>query len=95
MLLVFEIEKLSPADASGGVLQFVASKSAGTMTDWFSCNDCNRAFSLLNDKGPKCPSCGSSNGELLTREQMKKGVDAGAYFTIDLTTGKGSKKKPR
>jgi Zn finger protein HypA/HybF involved in hydrogenase expression len=65
------------------------------MTDWFSCNDCKRAFRLLDDKGTKCPSCGGSNGELLTREQMKKGVEAGAYLSIDLRTGKGSKKKPR
>jgi len=65
------------------------------MTDWFSCNNCKRAFRLLDEMGKTCPSCGGSNGELLTREQMKKGVDAGTYSSIDLTTGKGSKKEPR
>jgi rRNA maturation endonuclease Nob1 len=61
------------------------------MSNWFGCNDCKRAFRLLGDEGKGCPSCGGSNGEALTREQMKKGVDAGAYLSIDLTTGK----KPR
>ena len=66
------------------------------MTDWFSCNNCKRAFVLLRETGGKCPSCGGTVGEVLTREHMKKGVEAGAYFSIDLTTGnRSTKKKPR
>jgi len=63
------------------------------MTDWFSCNNCKRAFALPGEIGKKCPSCGGTNGEVLTREQMKRGVEAGAYFSIDLRTGKSSKRK--
>ena len=64
------------------------------MTDWFSCSNCKRAFALLHDRSGKCPSRGG-RGEVLTREQMKKGVEAGAYFSIDLTTGNRSTKRKR
>ena len=65
------------------------------MTDWYICNSCKIAFALFERTARTCSSCGGSGGEIITREQMKEGVEAGTYRKIDVRTGKPSKKKPR
>ena len=65
------------------------------MTDWYICNNCKIAFALFDGTEKRCSSCGKSGGEIISREQMKEGVEAGTYHNIDLRTGKRSKKRPR
>lgn len=63
------------------------------MVDWYSCHKCKRAFALLPGSEKRCSSCGGTNGEIVSQQHVREGVDAGAYFNIDSRTGKRSKKK--
>jgi hypothetical protein len=62
------------------------------MADWYICDNCKIAFALFDGTEKRCSPCGESGGEITSREQMKEGVEAGAYHNIDLRTAKRSKK---
>lgn len=47
----------------------------------------------MNVPEKKCPSCGSTDGEILAQDQFDKSFEAGAIFNIDPTTGKRAKKR--
>jgi hypothetical protein len=49
------------------------------MTNWYICNNCKIAFALFDGTEKRCSTCGGSGGEIISREQMKAGVEAGAY----------------
>lgn len=59
----------------------------------FECFNCHKVLPLATDKSDKCPSCGSSNGQIVDEQRVKDSMDAGAYFNIDPKTGKPAKKK--
>ena len=66
------------------------------VSKFFLCHSCHRVVPFI-DKEPvkKCPSCGSGNGEIITGDRVKEGMDSGVYFDIDPRTGKRAKKKRR
>jgi DNA-directed RNA polymerase subunit RPC12/RpoP len=64
------------------------------MTQSFSCFACQKVFPILSEENGKCPSCGSADGEILSPERVREGMQAGVYFNIDPKTGK-HKKPPR
>jgi hypothetical protein len=45
------------------------------------------------DKG-KCPSCGGTNGRVISAKRVKKGMEAG-YISTSIRAGKRAKKKRR
>jgi hypothetical protein len=57
----------------------------------FSCFTCHRVFAGVTDD--KCPSCGGTNGEWLSPERLREGMEHGTYFNIDPRTGKRAKPK--
>jgi hypothetical protein len=63
----------------------------------YRCFNCHK-ISLVSqavEQAPKCPSCGGTNGEFLSPERFKEGVEAGVYFNIDPKTGGPAMKKRR
>jgi len=48
------------------------------MAEFFSCFACHKVAPLLSE-AKKCPLCGSENGEVLTAQRMKEGIEAGVY----------------
>jgi hypothetical protein len=63
------------------------------MANWYSCYTCNKVV-MITGETTKCQLCGSQNGEVLAQDRLREGMEAGAIFDIDSTTGK-LKKKPR
>jgi ribosomal protein L40E len=61
----------------------------------FECFACRRVSAMLPDDTTKCPNCGSTNGQLISKERLKEGVDAGAFWNIDPNTGGPAKRKKR
>ena len=59
----------------------------------YICFSCSKVTPLVNEDTKKCPRCGSSNGEVISNERVKEGMDSGAFFNIDPKTGKRAKKK--
>ena len=47
------------------------------MADSYECFTCHRVFVGVAE--PKCPSCGGTNGELLSKKRLEDGVAAGTY----------------
>ena len=63
---------------------------------YYRCNTCNKVFGTAKKiENNKCPSCGGTNGEILSKETVRDGMERGTYFFIDPATGKGAKKKRR
>ena len=60
----------------------------------YECFACRQAL-LVDSKNGKCPSCGSTKGQVISAERVKEAFGRGTYFNIDPKTGKRSKKKPR
>jgi rRNA maturation endonuclease Nob1 len=66
------------------------------MANYYRCNACKMVFMLVEEiKDNRCPSCGGTNGEVLSKETVNEGVKRGAYFNIGPRTGKRAKKKRR
>lgn len=63
------------------------------MAEAYQCFNCSKIAPLMGGPENKCPSCGSTNGEVLSKEQFEKSLEAGASFNIDLKTGKRAKKR--
>jgi hypothetical protein len=57
----------------------------------YQCFDCQRVFVGVTER--KCPSCGGTNGQLLSKERLDEGMKSGAIYNIDPKTGKRAKKK--
>lgn len=62
---------------------------------FFNCFDCMKVMPLIGTTEKKCPSCGGTNGEALSRQRVDEGLEAGVFFNIDPRTGKRAKKKRR
>ena len=62
---------------------------------FFNCLACRKVAPIIGAQEAKCPSCGSTNGELLSHERFNEGFKAGVLFNIDPKTGKPAKKKRR
>jgi hypothetical protein len=52
-------------------------------------------YAMLPEGTDKCPSCGSANGQLISVERLKEGLDAGVFHSLDPNTGKPAKRKKR
>jgi phage FluMu protein Com len=65
------------------------------MADLYECYTCHKVFLLTGtvDKG-KCPSCGGTNGHVISAKRAKEGMEAG-YISTSIRTGKRAKKKRR
>ena len=61
----------------------------------YQCFKCSIVTPLVADDCSQCPSCGSSNGQIISDERLNEGLDSGAIFNIDPKTGKPQKKKKR
>lgn len=59
----------------------------------FQCFSCNRVFLLIGANAEKCPSCGGTNGEVISNERVREGREAGVYYDIDLKTGGRAKRR--
>ena len=59
----------------------------------YECFDCKKVTLLMWGDVTTCPSCGSSNGQIIDKKKVDEGLEAGAYFNIDPKTGKPAKKK--
>jgi hypothetical protein len=62
---------------------------------WFDCFGCHKVLPLDDSTDPKCSSCGSHNGDVLSPGRFKEGSKAGVSYNIDPRTGKRAKKKKR
>jgi DNA-directed RNA polymerase subunit RPC12/RpoP len=61
---------------------------------FYECLDCKRATLLEDDGGEAaCPVCESTHGRILTRTELKASMDAGAGFSIDLSSGHGKSRQ--
>jgi rRNA maturation endonuclease Nob1 len=56
----------------------------------YQCFTCQRVFVLPEGVG-KCPSCGGSNGQVISNEQVIEGMEKGAFWNIDPQTGNRTK----
>lgn len=63
------------------------------MAEFYQCLSCRKVFPIMDAPGKQCPACGSTNGEILSKEQFEKSFKAGAIFNVDLKTGKRAKKR--
>ena len=59
----------------------------------FQCFSCSIVTPMVKEGCSECPSCSSSNGQLLNKERLKEGLESGAIFNIDPKTGKRQKPK--
>jgi rRNA maturation endonuclease Nob1 len=67
-----------------------------TSATWnYQCFACSRVFLLLTGDEKKCPSCGGTNGQVVSNERVIEGEKAGVYWNIDPRTGGRPKKKRR
>lgn len=56
------------------------------MSNHFQCfnPDCGNKVNLIqSDDVKQCPSCGSTNGQIISGQQFKELLNAGAIFEID------------
>ena len=60
----------------------------------YECFACKQVLAI-EVQNQKCPSCGSTNGQVISVERMKEGLERGVYFNRDPRTGKPSKPKRR
>lgn len=65
------------------------------MAKSFNCFDCKRLYAMVPDDTKACPSCASTNGEVLSPERVQEGLATGVFYNIDPKTGRRSKKSPR
>jgi predicted nucleic acid-binding Zn-ribbon protein len=64
------------------------------MTDWHRCRKCGQLAAILDPQvAAECGACGSKDAEIVPADQVKKGLEAGAYYNIDPRTGGRAKKK--
>ncbi|MBU0945527.1 MAG: hypothetical protein KJ804_09175 [Proteobacteria bacterium] len=59
----------------------------------YNCFDCSKVTPFFGKDEEQCPLCGSKNGEIISNERMKEGMDSGVFYNIDPKTGKRVKKK--
>lgn len=59
----------------------------------FECFDCKKVLPLFDEASSKCPSCGSSNGQIVDVQRVKDSLDSGAFYNFDPKTGKPAKQK--
>jgi DNA-directed RNA polymerase subunit RPC12/RpoP len=64
------------------------------MLQSYECFSCRKVslFSVGEDQ-TKCPTCGSTNIQILSKDRVTEGMKAGVYFNIDPKTGKRAKTK--
>ena len=55
------------------------------------CFDCRKVFPFQEKE--ECPSCAGANVRVISKDQLREGMDSGIYYNIDPSTGKRMKKK--
>lgn len=60
---------------------------------FFRCFACHKVAPLLDTAEKKCPLCSSLNGEVISAQRVREGLEAGAFFNIDPKTGQRAKNK--
>ncbi len=60
-------------------------------TDFFECFGCKKVSPLLGRSPEECPLCGSTSGQVVSRETFHESMKAGALFDV----AKRAKKKER
>jgi rRNA maturation endonuclease Nob1 len=61
----------------------------------FQCLACKKVLPILGTPTNTCLACGSSDGQVVSKEISEKQQEVGAIFNIDLRTGKAVKPKKR
>lgn len=66
------------------------------MAEYYRCSDCKKVLPLIGSADrSRCPSCGKANGEALSQDKVKQGMEAGTYFNIDpKTSGRETPRSP-
>lgn len=52
------------------------------MANSYECFDCKTIVSMITSPEKRCPSCGGTNGQVLSCEQVERGTANGVYFGI-------------
>jgi hypothetical protein len=52
------------------------------MGEFFDCFACHEVTPMMTEEKAR-PLCGSINGQVISAERLKEGIDAGAYFSRD------------
>ena len=58
---------------------------------FYHCFNCSKVTPVVDDDKEECPSCGSSNGQIISNERLSEGLDSGAIFNLDPKNRKGAK----
>lgn len=80
-------------DAEPGNDLAVGKRGMNSMAQFFECFGCKNVILLSDETKKVCPGCGSANGQVISFERVKQGMDAGVFYNIDPRTGKPAKKK--
>lgn len=65
------------------------------MAEWYVCFKCHKVTLLFEGAERRCPTCHDPAGEVISQEWLNEGRDRGAYFNVDLRTGKRAKPSRR
>ena len=66
------------------------------MLQAYECYTCHKVSWFFDGADQtKCSTCGGTSIKLISAEQVDEGQKSGAYFNIDLSTGKRAKPKRR
>lgn len=80
----FEVRSVA---RKGGTVIYTSQTSASG-NGFFRCNPCHKVFPLIDKTKNNCPSCGGTDGEVMSSERFREGFNAGTYFNIDPKTGR-------
>lgn len=63
--------------------------------EFFDCQDCNKVALLSYAQTEyKCPGCGSTNGQVISNDELERRIDEGdVFFLIDLSPNGRDKPK--
>ena len=59
----------------------------------YNCFSCSKVTPLINEDKKECPLCGGSNGEVISNERLKEGLESEVFFNIDPKNRRNAKKK--
>jgi phage FluMu protein Com len=58
------------------------------MSDFYRCFKCNSVVSHIASSKKKCPSCGSTKGEVLSQDRFNEGFTTGVFIKTGPKIGK-------
>ncbi len=65
-------------------------------SQWYECFKCRKvSMFAVHDDRTKCYTCGGTNVQLLSNQQVREGNELGVYFDIDRKIGARARPKKR